>query len=73
MQDDLDTLLARARRARALHDTLAATLSSMLIELELLRLREAAPPAVDEFVERAYMALASRERESHGGLSAEAS
>jgi hypothetical protein len=68
MQDDLDTLVMRARRARALQDTVASTQAGMLIELELLRLREPAPPAVDRFLDSAYEALAERERESHGGL-----
>jgi hypothetical protein len=70
---DLDTVVMRARRARALQDELASTLAGMLIELELLRLREPAPPAVERFLDSAYGALSERERESHGGLSAEAS
>lgn len=73
MQDDLDTLVTRARRARALQDTLASTLAGMLIELELLRLREPAPPAVERFLDTAYGALAERERHAHGNLDAEAS
>lgn len=73
MQDELDALVARARRAAALQDTLGATLAGMLIELELLRLREPAPPTVESFLDSASGALAERERASHGGRSAEAS
>jgi hypothetical protein len=63
MQDDLDSLTVRAKRA---------CLTDMLIELELLRLREPAPPAVDSLISNAYGALETRERESWGDLSAEA-
>ncbi|MBO0690572.1 MAG: hypothetical protein J2P40_13495 [Candidatus Dormibacteraeota bacterium] len=73
MQDELDALVARARRAAALRDTLGATLAGMLIELELLRLREPAPAAVEWFLDSASGALAERERASRGGRSAEAS
>ena len=73
MQNDLDSLVVRARRARALEDTLASPLTDLLIELELLRLREPAPPGVERFIEAAYGALAERERESRGGLRGQAS
>jgi hypothetical protein len=73
MQNDLDSLVVRARRARALEDTLASPLTGLLIEFELLRLREPAPPRVERFIEAAYGVLAERERESRGGLRGQAS
>ena len=53
--------------------TLASPLTDLLIELELLRLREPAPPGVERFIAAATAALTERERVSRGGLRGQAS